>query len=104
MCIRDRYTPLYIILVAMTMVPFTVAWALVAFAAPKIKLEKDWSEKAAFDIPWILIVAGIIVGIIILSYNFFYGLLYGWQDIMLGIGFVIASVILWIIAKYTYYK
>lgn len=91
------YTPLYITIVAMTMVPFTVAWALVAFAAPRIKLNREWREKAAFNMPWAVIIAGTIVGIIVLLYNYFYGLLYGWYDILLGVGFVIAMIVLWII-------
>jgi len=95
------YTPLYIVLVAVTQVPFLLTWFLIGVANIKIRGNREWHEKAAFKIPWILAIAALIVGVLSLGFIYAYGIMYGWSDIEIGVIFVVLVIILWFINKIT---
>jgi amino acid transporter len=95
------YTPLYIVLVAVTQVPFLLTWFLIGVANIKIRGNREWHEKAAFKIPWIVAIAALIVGVLSLGFIYAYGMMYGWSDIEIGVVFVVLVIILWFINKIT---
>ncbi|MCD6300843.1 MAG: APC family permease [Staphylothermus sp.] len=96
------YTPLYIAIVTITMVPFLLNWTLGAFAAVKIRMTPEWHNKATYKASWPLIIAGAIVGVLNILFIIMYGLLYGWNDILIGTGFLIATIIYYIIVRIFY--
>ena len=87
------YTPLYIAIIAMVQVPGMLMRFLLSIACIKIRLTREWHEKASFKAPWALIIANFIVGLISLIYIYSYGVLYGWNDIILGFIFIATTAI-----------
>lgn len=87
------YTPLYIAIIAMVQVPGMLMRFLLSIACIKIRLTREWHEKASFKASWALIIANFIVGVISLIYIYSYGVLYGWNDIILGFIFIATTAI-----------